>query len=64
MSLLTELFGKEILLASLAEVKEKIKNLPTEQKEKKSYLLKDYASIKGIILTQADYDEIGIGLFK
>lgn len=57
MSLLTELFGDEIINASLAEVKQKIKSLPPSLKEKRSYLLKDYAAIKGIVLSAGDYLE-------
>ena len=59
MSLLTELFGPEILLDDLDGVKEKIRDLPPTLKEKKVYLLKDYASIKGIFLTSNDFDDIG-----
>lgn len=58
MSLLTELFGDEIINASLAEVKQKIKNLPPTLKEKRLYLLKDYAAIKGIVVSTEDFDEV------
>ena len=58
MSLITELFGPEILLASLAGAKEAIKNAPPTLAEKKDILLKEYASIKGIILTKQDFNDI------
>lgn len=58
MSLVTELFGTEILTASLSELKEKIKQLPDVQKERYAYLLKDYAKIKGITLTKEDFDDV------
>jgi hypothetical protein len=64
MSLLTELFGVDVLDKSLDEVKELINQLPTDRRERKAYLLKDYASIKGLKLSQKDYDEVGVGLFK
>ena len=59
MSLLTELFGPAATLMGLDEVKEKIKALPPSLKEKKAYLLKDYAAITGIDITAEDYDDIG-----
>jgi len=64
MSLATEVFGEEVLRDSFAEFKEKVKTVPTDLREKKAYLLKDFAAIKGIKLTQKDYDEVGVGLFK
>lgn len=60
MSMVTELFGEKILLASLAEVKAKIKTLPPTLKEKKAYTLADFARIKGIKLTVGDYFDIGV----
>ena len=60
MSLLTELLGPDIISASLEEVKALIKLAPTELKERKSYLLKDYASIRGIELTTQDFKDIGV----
>ncbi len=58
MSLITELFGPEILLDDINGVKGKIKNLPPTLTEKKDYLLKDFATIKGIKLTGQDFKDI------
>lgn len=60
MSLLTELFGTEIISAPLEEVKELIRNVPSKLFEKKSYLLKDFAAIRGIELTKEDFEDIGV----
>lgn len=57
MSMVTELFGEKILLASLAEVKEKIKSVPADRRERFGYLLNEYAIIKGIKLTKEDFDD-------
>lgn len=58
MSLLTELFGPDVLKVSLPELKEMIKNLPAVQRERRSYLLKDYARIKSIELTKQDFADV------
>lgn len=58
MSLLTELFGPDILKVSLTEIKELINNLPDVQKERRSYLLKDWARLKNVELTAQDYKDI------
>lgn len=58
MSLITELFGPEILLEDFQGVKAKIKDLPPTLAEKKAILLKEYASIKGITLIGDDFDDI------
>lgn len=58
MSMITELFGDEILTASLSQVKEKIRSLPPALAEKRGYLLKDFASITGIFLTKEDFDDV------
>ena len=58
MSLLTELFGPDILLKSLDQVKGEIAGLPDTLHEKRAILLKEYASIKGLILKGSDYDDI------
>ena len=58
MSLLTELFGPDAMKVSLVEIKEMIKNLPDIQKERRSYLLKDWARIKNVELTAQDYKDI------
>ena len=58
MSLLTELFGLEAYKIALPELKEKIKNLPQVQKERRSYLLKDWAKINNIDLTEQDFRDV------
>lgn len=59
MSMLTELFGDEILHATLDQVKQKIKILPQTLKEKRAYLLKDFAAITGTILKEQDFRDVG-----
>jgi len=59
MSLLTEIFGSSILEVTLDGLKQHIKKLPPTLREKKSYLLKDYARIRGIQLTAQDFIDIG-----
>jgi len=56
--MIVELFGEEILRASLFDVKEKIKSIPSDRAERRSYLLKEYATIKGITLTKEDYQNV------
>ncbi len=58
MSMITELFGQEVLNASLEEVKGKINSLPPTLREKRAYLLKDFAELAGILLTEKDYRDI------
>ena len=58
MSLLTELFGPDAYKVSLPELKEMIKNLPNVQKERRSYLLKDWAAINKVDLTEQDFRDI------
>lgn len=58
MSLLIQLFGDKILQTSFADVKNKIKALPPTRTERRGYLLKEYASIKGIELTKKDFDDV------
>jgi hypothetical protein len=58
MSMVTELFGPEILNADLGEVKRQIRMLPPAQKERRSYLLHDWASITGMQLTQQDFRDV------
>jgi len=60
MSLLTELFGMEILNATLDEIKKEINALPPTQKERRSYLLHDWASISGVELTTSDFSDVGV----
>ena len=59
MSLLTELFGQEALNDTLEEVKKKINSLPPSLKEKKTYLLHEFAILTGIFLKEEDYREVG-----
>ncbi len=58
MSLVTELFGPDVLKVSLEELKEMVKNLPPAQRERRSYILKDFARIKGIELSQQDFADV------
>jgi hypothetical protein len=58
MSMLTELFGLKILEASLEEVKAKINTLPPTQKERKSYLLHDWAAATGNKLEKNDFTDV------
>ena len=58
MSLLTELFGPDAAKVSLADIKEMIKILPDVQKERRSYLLKDWARLTNTDLTAQDYKDI------
>ena len=58
MSLLTELFGPDVLLENLETVKDLINSLPPTLREKKDILLKEYASIKGVNLTKTDFNDI------
>lgn len=61
MSMLVELFGDRILEASLNEIKAKIKGLSFGLKERRAYLLKEYAGYRGIKLTEGDFHDIGLG---
>ena len=58
MSLLTELFGPDAAKVSLEEIKEMIKILPDVQKERRSYLLKDWARLTHTDLMGQDYKDI------
>ena len=60
MSLLTELFGVEILNATLQELKNEINYIAPAEPSKRAALLNDFATIKGIELTAKDYEEIGV----
>ena len=59
MSLLLQLFGEDILRASLADVKKQIKDLPPAPTERKGYLLKEFAKITNKILTEQDFRDVG-----
>ena len=60
MSMIVELFGVRILEASLDEIKTAIKSVPFGLKERKAYLLKEYATYRGITLTDGDFRDIGL----
>lgn len=60
MSMITELFGEEILNATLDEVKSKINSLPPSQQERHSYLLHDWAAATGHTLTQDDFFDVEV----
>lgn len=60
MSLLVELFGEEIFTASLSEVKNKIKKLPPTRAERRGYLLKEYATLVGIELSEEDFEDVSL----
>lgn len=58
MSLLTELFGEDVINETLDQVKARINSLPDTLNERKSYLLKDYSKIAGIELNEQDFNDI------
>lgn len=59
MSLVTELFGPKIVYATLDELKSKILRLPKIWSERKSYLLHDFARIRGLKLKHSDFTDVG-----
>ncbi len=59
MSLITELFGTEIIREPVEKVKERIKSLPPIWAERRSYLLHDWSALTGIKLTKRDFDDVG-----
>jgi len=58
MSMITELFGDIVLTATVEEIKVLINGLPHTQEERRSYLLHDWASIRGITLTASDFLDV------
>jgi hypothetical protein len=56
--MITELFGKDILTASLDVVKAKIRALPPTQKERRVYLLHDWAAATGKKLVEEDFLDV------
>ncbi len=58
MSLIIDLFGSEILQATLAVVIEKIKNAPVDRKERKTYMLKEWSRINDYPLTKYDFQDV------
>lgn len=59
MSMLTELWGIEATSWTLEQVKAAIRAMPPIWSERKSYILKDYANIKGIKLEHKDFTDVG-----
>lgn len=53
--MIIELFGQEAFYYTKEQVIQKIKNLPPSLKEKRAYILKDFAELTGILLTEKDY---------
>jgi hypothetical protein len=58
MSMITELFGEQVIHMTLAEVKKLINDLPPAQKERRSYLLHDWAAITNHPLTEQDFKDV------
>jgi len=58
MSMLIELFGDVVLTETLEQVKERIRNLPEAQKERRSYLLHEWSVITGQKLSQEDFESV------
>ncbi len=58
MSLVTELFGIDVINKTLPELKDLIKSLPPAQRERRSYILKDFARLKNIELTKQDFADV------
>ena len=58
MSLIIEYFGEEIFDYSFEDVKKSIREVEHGLRERKGYMLKEYAKIKGIALTAQDYNDI------
>lgn len=59
MSMATELFGIGVLKLSLPELKALINKLPPAARERKSYIMNDWARLKRVELTENDYIEVG-----
>lgn len=58
MSMITELFGENILYTTLEEVKKKINALPPTQLERRVYLLHDWAAATGNKLDAKDFKDV------
>jgi len=58
MSMITELFGEDVLYMSLENVKSLINSMPATQKERRSYLLHDWAAITRQELVEADFMDV------
>ena len=60
MSLLTELFGEEVIHEPIQQIKIKILSIPQIHNEDRSYLLRDWAAIVGAKLTAQDYKDVQV----
>lgn len=58
MTLIVELFGKEVVGESLDDVKSRIRSTPTATSVQKATMLKEYAVIRGVDLVASDFDDI------
>jgi hypothetical protein len=58
MSMITELFGLDILKDSKENVIKKINSLPPTQQERRNYLLHDWAAATGQVLTADDFKAV------
>lgn len=58
MSMITELFGPDVLNWTKAQVIDKINRLPASWAERHSYLLHDWSSITGVRLTEKDFEAV------
>jgi len=55
MSLVTEVFGMEVLQWTKAKLIERIQSLPPTQDERRTYLLHDWSAATGEKLTAEDF---------
>ncbi len=58
MGMLLELFGEDAYKASLPEIKSLIMTAPPVSREKRSYMLKEYARVNNIKLTSQDFKDV------
>lgn len=59
MSMITELFGEEVIYQPKDVVKRRIRSLPPTQIERRVYLLHDWAAITGVELDESDFIDVG-----
>jgi len=57
MSLITEVFGPDVVSLQLAEIKILIKNLKFSNEVQKATMLKEFSRIRGIELTVRDFED-------
>lgn len=55
MSLVTEVFGMDVLQMTKAELIERIQRLPPSQDERRTYLLHDWSAATGVQLSAEDF---------